>query len=208
MFFAYHELCIDTSDTLWITQPNHTLALYCIADMLAIYPSHVIPSRLFIPYGPGTIRRDLALQRTDMLPIFFRRTDGGVGITIHNADISVNALLDDPTRITATSLKVFLHLINYSPIERQIQLRTSSTSPQSISVQRLARLVASKVCCFWRTAEAENNTITDWNDPRWMVGPGAGRMNVGDIILLGIAFVSPGKVTPLLQVRPDFVFMQ
>lgn len=32
----------------------------------------------------------------------------------------------------------------------------------------------------------------------------AGHIGTRDVILLGIVYVSPGRVMPLLQVRPDF----
>ena len=45
---------------------------------------------------------------------------------------------------------------------------------------------------------------TEWQDSRWKIGTEPGRISIYDVILLGIAWVSPGRVMPLLQVKPDF----
>ncbi|VDC05489.1 unnamed protein product [Peniophora sp. CBMAI 1063] len=204
-FFAYPELHIDPTDTFLIaTGPHGWFNLYCSIDIIAENPALIIPSRLFVPHE-GSRRMEAFLQRTDMLPIFFSRTGGGVGVRI-DSNVDFDMLLDVPTRITAHSLKVILHLLNYTPNEKQIQLRTAAGSP-NVSSRRLARLVAAKVSHFVREAERENPTITQWADPRWRMGSGPGYIGSGDIVLLGIVFVSQGKITPLLRVRGDFVFL-
>ncbi|VDC00454.1 unnamed protein product [Peniophora sp. CBMAI 1063] len=201
--FAYDDLNIHPVDKLLLdTGLPGPPAPYCILDLIAHEPSLIIPSRLFIPHE-GSNRKEAFLQRTDMLPIFFARSDGGFGVRIDsNADFDM--LLDSPTRVTAHSLKVLLHLINYPSYEKQIQLRNTAASP--VSSRRLARLIASKVSYIVKEAARENASIVHWTNPRWKMGSGAGRISVADIELMGIVFVSRGKVTPLLRVRSDFVF--
>ncbi|VDB98846.1 unnamed protein product [Peniophora sp. CBMAI 1063] len=205
IFFAYQELNVHPTDKLWINTAHLGLpAPYCIVDIIVENPTRVVPSRLFIPYE-GTHRSEVALQQTDMLPLFFVRSDGGVGIRVDDASMRLDVLPDGPTRIHAHSLKVVLHLVNYELDERQIQLRTSPLAP-NISIRRLARLIASKVRCFLKKAERDNATLARWEDPRWKIGSGVGCIGAEDVMLLGIVFVSPGKVTPLLRVRDDYVF--
>ena len=43
-----------------------------------------------------------------------------------------------------------------------------------------------------------------WENVRWRFGTGRGYISIADVHLLGIVFVSPGKITPLLEVRSDF----
>ena len=113
-----------------------------------------------------------------------------------------------------------MELLNYSLYEGQIQLRSSTAG--NVSERRLARLIGSKVrncieVCFaprfsaqWilnserKTAQKQNAMMLRWQDRRWRFGSGPGYIGVGDIQLLGVVFVSPGKVTPLLRVRTDF----
>ena len=116
----------------------------------------------------------------------------------------------------------YMQLVNYLPFEEQIQLRPTAPSTGKVPLRRLARLVAAKVrsclkvcivpiwiVCrslmpFEQKAEEQNSAIADWKSPRWIFGSSAGCIRVSDIILLGVVFVSPGKITPLLQVRSDY----
>lgn len=54
-------------------------------------------------------------------------------------------------------------------------------------------------------AGQENATIVHWENPHWKFGTAADCIQVGDVILLGIIFVSPGKVTPLLRLRSHYM---
>ncbi|KZV66146.1 hypothetical protein PENSPDRAFT_655153, partial [Peniophora sp. CONT] len=45
---------------------------------------------------------------------------------------------------------------------------------------------------------------TEWVYRRWRIGSQDGYISAKDVILLGVVFVSPGRVMPLLQVRTDF----
>lgn len=109
VFFAYNELGAHESDKHWTvsTQPGVYIP-WCVLDFTTNHPSHIIPSRLFVPYL-GTLRCETTLGCTDMLPIFFKRADGDIGVFVdENADF--NVVLDNPTRISATSLKVVLNV--------------------------------------------------------------------------------------------------
>ncbi|KZV65101.1 hypothetical protein PENSPDRAFT_756765 [Peniophora sp. CONT] len=174
LFLAYNELEVQDVDKIW-----DGFTPWCVLDMVTEYPTHIIPSRLFIPYA-GTLRCEGVLEHTDMIPIF----------------------LDEWT--AASSLKVVLNLLNYLPYETQIQLRSSAIG--NISVRRLARLVASKVICCLKRAEEQNATMRHWEAPRWVFGSSSGLINAADVVLLGVVFVLPGKITPLLQVREDAMF--
>ncbi|VDC02996.1 unnamed protein product [Peniophora sp. CBMAI 1063] len=192
------------ADTTEIQLPNGYLMPFCTIDIIAVRPSHIVPSRLYTPYA-GTRRNRSSLQRTDKVPIFFRGVDGGVGVRISsNADF--HNLPDTPTRISASSLKVVLNLLNYKPYERQIRPRLPSMAG-NVTVRRLACLVAMKVRHCLRIAAKENAKISHWESLRWRFGTGPGYINVVDVRLLGVVFVSTGKITPLLEVRSDFVFL-
>ena len=115
-----------------------------------------------------------------------------------------------------------MQFLNYLPYEGQIQLRPTATPDGRVPMRRLARLVAAKVrsclqvcivviwiSCqslipFEQKAEEQNMAITEWKFPRWIFGPSTGCISLADVILLGVVFVSPGKITPLIQVRSDF----
>ncbi|VDB99982.1 unnamed protein product [Peniophora sp. CBMAI 1063] len=172
---------------------------YSAVDLTSHEPELIVPQHLFTPFE-GTKRSESALQRTDMLLLFFTRSDGGVGVRVA-ADADYEAIPDTPTRVSATSLKVTLRLLNYSLVERQIQLRSPNAK---VSARRLARLVAAKVRSCIEHAERENATISHWNDPRWKSGTTGECIKAGDVILIGLIFVSPGKVTPLLSLRSDY----
>ena len=126
------------------------------------------------------------------------------------------------TALLKTVAHLHMQLLNYLPFEEQIQLRSTAHSAGKVPLRRLARLVAAKVrsclkVCIvpiWMTcrslmpfeqkAEEQNAAIADWKFPRWIFGSSAGCIRVSDVILLGVVFVSPGKITPLLQVRSDY----
>lgn len=58
--------------------------------------------------------------------------------------------------------------------------------------------------CRGKCAQEQNKTMAHWVAPRWKFGSGPGYITAADVQLLGVVFVSPGKITPLLQVRSDF----
>ncbi|VDB99109.1 unnamed protein product [Peniophora sp. CBMAI 1063] len=198
MFFAYGALHLHESDCV---MPWLDLAPYCVLDYLAPDPHLIVPTRPFIPFD-GTSRAESALRRTNMLPLFFKRTrtDGGLGVSVA-ADADYEAIPPDTaTRISGSSLKVRVNLLNYAPYERQIQLRCRPN--ETVPARRLARLVAAKVRDCIEKASQENVAIVNWENPNWKFGTGVDCYRVEHVLLLGVVFVSPGKVTPLLQVRP------
>ncbi|VDB99270.1 unnamed protein product [Peniophora sp. CBMAI 1063] len=143
LLYAYPELIVDDADTTEIQLHDGTVVPYCTVDIIAVRPSHIIPTRLFRPYA-GLQRSESVSQNTDMLPIFFRSSDGGVGVPL-NAGDHYASLPASLTRISAYSLKVVLNLLNYKPYERQIRPRASKARG-NVTVRRLAYLVALKVC--------------------------------------------------------------
>ncbi|VDC07337.1 unnamed protein product [Peniophora sp. CBMAI 1063] len=193
------------SDIRWQSHDGgQTFSRYCTLDMIAPSPSHVIPSRIFRPYN-GTRRRGAAtMENTDMLPIFFTQTNGlRVGVSIaESADLSV--IPDVPTRITRSTVKVLLHLRNYGLEETQVRLRNNTTGP-NVTARQLARQVAAATRIIIRKAAAKEVTLMTWEDARWRFGSGPGCIRIEDVEVVGVIFVSPGKVTPMLQLRPDFV---
>ena len=108
--FAYDQLAAREADKVWLWNSP-----WCIIDITTVDTTHVIPSHLFTPYA-GTSRHDSILNRTDMLPIFFKRLDGGIGVRIAG-DADYNTLPDIPTRISRSSLKVFLHVSACNPYD-------------------------------------------------------------------------------------------
>ncbi|KZV65437.1 hypothetical protein PENSPDRAFT_689845 [Peniophora sp. CONT] len=137
------------------------------------------------------------------MPIFFRRSGGGVGMRVV-VDADYDTIPEAPTRISAKSLKATLSLHNYPTDERQIQLRCRANA--TVSARHLARLVATKVRNFIEKADQENATMVQWKAPRWKFGAGVDCIKINDVIRLGVVFVSPEKVTPLLKLRSDYPF--
>lgn len=109
-FGAYDLLRLHPSDkiSLEVARCPGWCSDFCLVDIIAANPFHIIPSRLFVPYA-ATQRSDTVLQRTDMLPIFFRRVDGGVGVPV-TVNGNYETIPDSPTRISATSLEVVLNV--------------------------------------------------------------------------------------------------
>jgi len=99
--------------------------------------------------------------------------------------------------------------LGYSNIpDGQVQYRNNSHGGKvEITVGQLA----SKVAKVLRTSlrNAGEKWVRDPMDPtrgRYCVGLGPNEISEGDLILLGVIFVSPGAITPLLRLRDDFVF--
>ncbi|KZV61071.1 hypothetical protein PENSPDRAFT_759655 [Peniophora sp. CONT] len=140
------------------------------------------------------------LNSTDMLPLFFDRLDGGVGVPITEEGIR-DAISDVPTRVRATSLKVIIDFVDYPAVESQIQLRLQTVRLPYISSGRLAKLVAGRVRSYMQSLKY---TLVPGKSGNWRVGTGPGCLSVGDIVLVGIVYVSRGRIMPLLQVRADY----
>lgn len=134
-FYAYDSLKVHPAD-LFVLYPAQSgwpeAASCCVIDVFTDNPSLVIPSRLFIPHE-GTGRMEAFLQRTDMLPIFFTRTDGRVGVRI-DSNANFDMLWDVPTRISALSLKVVLHVSDRS-LSCHVDAMAHATSSCSITRQ-------------------------------------------------------------------------
>ncbi|VDC05367.1 unnamed protein product [Peniophora sp. CBMAI 1063] len=176
---------------------------WCILDVRVPDPTRIIPARMLNLYLSQPIRSQSELQRTDMLPVWFWNNDGSLGIPITAP--TFDRIPDIPTRIHATSLKVGFWWHNYGPLEKQIQLRTKEsrkdTSGYCVSLRRLA----TATCKAVKNAMAvyENGDIvtgrTQWEELRWRIGTGPGCVSVRDVVLLGLVYVSPGRVMPLLR---------
>ncbi|KZV67021.1 hypothetical protein PENSPDRAFT_667332 [Peniophora sp. CONT] len=157
-----------------------------ILDVRVTDTPRIIPATIVIPYAKQPSRCNTELDNTDMLPLWFWQHSGalGVPITANNLD----CLSESPSRIMGTSLKVAFAWLNYGVLEKQVQLRGAKTQ--------------SKVA----VTEYERGSVgrTDWQDSRYKIGTRPGYIGVQDVLLLGIVFVSPGRVMPLLQLRPEY----
>ncbi|VDB99983.1 unnamed protein product [Peniophora sp. CBMAI 1063] len=196
-FAAHDALRLHITDRIGINTPDLGWTQWCVFDLVDPEPWLIVPMGLFVPFR-GTKRSESALQRTDMLPLFFARSDGGTGVSVA-ANTNYETIPNTPTRVSGTSLKVIINLPNYTTYERQIQLRCPANG--TVSAQRLARIVAAKVRECVNNASQQDTTMTEQG---WRFGAGVGCLQAEDIILLGIVFVSPGKVTPLLKARSDY----
>ncbi|KAI0029206.1 hypothetical protein K488DRAFT_73161 [Vararia minispora EC-137] len=201
------------TDDGWATQfdpyPHYIL------DALPSHPAHIIPMENYVPYANSTeARRNCELSRTDMLPVFFVRRDGGIGIPITSDTLLFNDLSNAhiPFGTPRTSTRVIIAWPGYAHIPAgQIQHNTTSGGGRvNISVGRAAKLVAGQVMAFMRRAEGR------WQyDPSHRANDSQGRYRIGslpseitaeDVLLLGLVSVSRGAVMPLLQLREGFVF--
>lgn len=89
-----------------------TLPWWCALDLVDFEPWFIVPSRLFTPFE-DTKRSEITLQQTDMMPIFFRQSDGGVRVRVA-VDADYDTIPEAPTRISAKSLKVTLSVRSHS----------------------------------------------------------------------------------------------
>ncbi|KZV66136.1 hypothetical protein PENSPDRAFT_689250 [Peniophora sp. CONT] len=202
-FLAHEDSGIHPSDI--IETANAARSRWCILDVRAQDPTRIIPATMLFPYALQPTRLNSELDRTDMLPLWFWQHSRSLGIPITASNF--DCIPDRPTRIEASSLKVALHWINYEPVEKQIQLRTKPNQGKgSVSLQRLAFLIAGAVRNAMSTCEMQDPDRINWVNKRWRIGVRPGYISVRDVILLGIVFVTPGRVMPLLQLRPEFVF--
>ncbi|KZV71590.1 hypothetical protein PENSPDRAFT_751685 [Peniophora sp. CONT] len=188
------------------TQPDglhNTRRCWCVLDMRVTEPVRIIPATLLVPYVQQPSRCNAELEKTDMLPLWFWQVNGSLGVPII-AD-GFTCLPETPSRVKASSLKVGFWWRNYGPLEKQVQLRIKSAQPNTpITTRRLAKTIAGAVQNAMNAYEESSINRTDWYDQRYIIGTGAGHISVRDVILLGFIFVSPGRIMPLLQLRPDF----
>ncbi|VDB83011.1 unnamed protein product [Peniophora sp. CBMAI 1063] len=205
-FPAYDKLELDGADTrevlFALSQGRQTLLPICDVDMSVADPRLVIRQHYQFPYAVSGWRRcERELEKTDMLPLFFMRRDGGVGVPITEEGID-NAIMDSPTRIRATSLKVVTHLVGYPQKNSQIQLpRLQTGILPYIPSAKLAALVAGRVRAY--ILEIMDTVLP--SEGNHTVGTRPGQIGIGDVVLCGVIFVSRGRIMPLLQVQPHSV---
>jgi len=137
-----------------------------------------------------------------MMPFIFMKDteDLGVRITrpeefeaLNSADCVTRESLHEKT-----SLKIKFGWHGYKEVKMQIQFGN-----ELLTARRLAILVAEKVKSFM---EKEMDNSSEDSRSCWVIGKKLGQISADDVILLGIVFVSPGAVMPLLRLRPDFEF--
>ncbi|KZV65822.1 hypothetical protein PENSPDRAFT_737441 [Peniophora sp. CONT] len=125
-FTVDDESDIGSSDTIETepTSPGEARRSYAILDVRVTDPARIIPATVLAPYPNQPGRQRVEMSKTDLLPLWFWRETGGLGIriTAHSFD----CLTDKPSRIQGTSLKVGFWWRNYGTLEKQIQLRTKS----------------------------------------------------------------------------------
>ncbi|KAI0027481.1 hypothetical protein K488DRAFT_90827 [Vararia minispora EC-137] len=192
---------------------DHNGKTYLIVDFICTgdQARRVIPMQPIGPYLNAPSRRDCLLDQTDLLPLFFVNMDRTVGVPILGPFDSIY-----PTKIFArsekSSLKVCFNWPNIPTDEkfskRQIQYRTKvdNKTPKrvTIPVQRMANLVANAVVNFMGDADKYLQGQSHIEHPRWRIGTGARQIKTRDVILMGIFFISPGAVMPVLRLRDGF----
>ncbi|KZV71588.1 hypothetical protein PENSPDRAFT_751683 [Peniophora sp. CONT] len=186
-FRALEGNSIHPSDIVeTIGNPQLTRQRWCVLDVKVTDPARIIPATILVPYAQQPNRCNAELDKTDMLPLWFRQTNGTLGVPII-ADFS--CLPDTPSRVTASSLKVGFWWCNYGPLEKQIQLRSKSTSNQPdthVTIRRLAKLISGAVQNAMNTYEQStirNIRYTDWQDRRYRIGTDAGYISDSDDVL-------------------------
>lgn len=140
---------------------------------------------------------------------FFFQPNNAIGVTLSGSRSVYNGLLNANITfdIPRTSLKVVFNWAGYSHVPpSQVQYSaTTGLGPTTITVGQLSKRVANATRTFMR--RAEDGWVQDnVRDPtgRYRIGRGPGRISEDDVLVLGILFVSPGAVMPLLQLRPGF----
>lgn len=77
-FFAWGNFAFDAH-----TFQARSASWWHLVDMVALRPSHIIPSTLFVPYaGTSVTRSENALQGFKRVSLWFIRRDGGLGIPV------------------------------------------------------------------------------------------------------------------------------
>ncbi|KZV66128.1 hypothetical protein PENSPDRAFT_755920 [Peniophora sp. CONT] len=209
VFFAYQEANFHETDIVWIRDDDMPEAYrwrrWVVMDIIAQHPHLIIPFHgPFIPYSGNAARMEAALNKMDVLPVWFTQTNQTVGVPVTG---DIQALLPHNRvfgRSQAHTVKIKFSWPGYQHCDKQVRLIRAGQARTSVSVARLAQLVASSVHNFMGEASASGPTFG--SPGKWRIGIQQGQINVHDVILLGIAFVSEGAAIPLLQVRPGFVF--
>ncbi|KZV69907.1 hypothetical protein PENSPDRAFT_735057 [Peniophora sp. CONT] len=167
-------------------------------------PTHyrAIPFTLYTPYAdPENPGRSSAIQdRVSPIPILFFQEGGSLGFPIEaSADCkAVVRLLGGDHKLvnleTKSSLTVRFGWQDYPADECRI--RGTEGSPLN-NVSRLAMLTAGAVRNFMARI-SENRPVYGAAPPQWRIGTRDGEINVRNVLLLGVLFVSEGSVMPLL----------
>ncbi|KZV66147.1 hypothetical protein PENSPDRAFT_100042 [Peniophora sp. CONT] len=123
-FMAPWDSGIYPGDIVESEDPDLSLlpVRWCILDWRVANPERIVPSTMITVYPDHPIRREQDLARTDMLPLWFRQSNGTLGVPIISNDF--DCLPDTITRIRATTLKVVVHVS--SPIRRCRRLLISN----------------------------------------------------------------------------------
>ncbi|VDC00994.1 unnamed protein product [Peniophora sp. CBMAI 1063] len=211
LFFAYNEAGFHETDIVWSRDDDVAEAYrwrrWVVMDVIAPQPHLIIPFREpFIPYQGNAARMEAALNKMDVLPVWFTQTNRTVGVPVDAANEILALLPPNRTfgRSQAHTIKIKFSWPGYNPCDKQVRLLRAGQARASVTVARLAQLVASSVHNFMGEATASGPTLG--SPGQWRIGIQPGQISVHDVVLLGIAFVSEGAAIPLLQVRSGFVF--
>ena len=55
---------------------------WCVLDWRIADPARVIPQEIVVPYGNRPAHQELSMNKTDMMPVWFRQLNGALGVPI------------------------------------------------------------------------------------------------------------------------------
>ncbi|KAI0035486.1 hypothetical protein K488DRAFT_23237, partial [Vararia minispora EC-137] len=158
----------------------------------------VVPQTLWVPRSS----RDLAqyvLEAELQLPIFFLRTNGGVGLSVADAAAGNSSALvgcSQPVNVGGrTSVHLRMQWPGYKEWKRQFQTRDETAARNVITLDKFIRHVGRSIDRFLEAAVTE---ISE-GSPAWRIGPG--RITRDDITIIGVVHVSSGSWMPILQLN-------
>lgn len=170
-FFAYNEAGFHESDIVWIRDddmhPAYRWRRWVLMDVIAPQPHLIIPfHEPFIPYHGNAARMEAALNKMDVLPVWFTQVNRSIGVPVTG---DIQALLPHDRlfgRSQAHTIKIKFSVCQmhcsaiqpltlairqwpgYKACDKQVRLLRAGQARASVSVARLAQLVASSVHNF------------------------------------------------------------
>lgn len=83
-FTVHGASLVHDSDIIQVEAYHHQHAnvRLCVLDVRVTDPTRIIPATILVPYADSTIRLNKELDRTDMLPLWFWKPNGTLGVPI------------------------------------------------------------------------------------------------------------------------------
>ncbi|KAI9511236.1 hypothetical protein F5148DRAFT_1281043 [Russula earlei] len=194
----------ETFFVTWPTVPSaHPSVLIAnrpawLLDYLVRNYGTVVPQGIWSPANPADAQRYNNVPLN--MPIFFVHNDRrslGLPVTSANAGNCMGLLNAHATAPVGECHTTYIRIKwpGYPEWSTQIMTRDQTSLHRTITLEKLAKRVASAVCKF-----VESYAHLQCQFPDWRVG-GPGGIRSDDIILIGFIHVSQGSWQPILQIN-------